>query len=189
MDTGGHNVMIAMPVYDSVKARTVEAAAGLAKSVDATLRVVSGTEISEARTELVEIAMRGQFTHVFFLDSDIICADDTILRLLEHDKQVVGAPYRLRGGKHPWAVYDRQHKPCNPARELAQVWALGTGCMLVRTDVFLLLDRPWFQYVQGSTGLRISDDVFFCARCEDAKVPVWCDGSISVGHIGEMTYA
>lgn len=188
---GGVKVTIALPVYDTVKSKTVESLVGVVKRswFPINFQIVSGTILAEALNALANIAITSASTHIFFMDADVQFADDTLDRLLAHDKDVVAAPYLARTPPHEWCVFDGIRRMTTLPVSLTKVDGIGTGCMLVKTGVFSLLPRPWFKNLLAEEkGVRVSEDIWFCIKCQQAGIDVWCDPTIKVGHVVEAVY-
>lgn len=59
---------------------------------------------------------------------------------------------------------------------LQKVDAVGSGVILIRTDVFKILPKPWFH----SPG--IGEDIFFSYQCGRHGIDVWVDTSVKTVH-------
>jgi len=57
------------------------------------------------------------------------------------------------------------------------VCAIGTGGMLIRSEVFRELEYPWFEHG------RASEDLIFCDRAREAGFPIYCDLGSRIGHL------
>lgn len=141
-----------------------------------------------ARNDLVKKLLEGDFTHLFFMDSDMKFPAASLGRLLQHDKDIVGGFYvRKRSGFLANAFVDiekgRTVKWCD---KLEKVDALGTGCMLIKRKVFETMAAPWFEYKpypEDSTQVQ-TEDVVFCDKARALGFEIWCDGTIKCGHVG-----
>lgn len=77
------------------------------------------------------------FSHLLFVDADIGFEADAVLRLLAHDKPLVGGLYRRKQMDSAAYVWNRL-PPGQEKREasgLVSCAAIGTGFMLIRRDV------------------------------------------------------
>lgn len=66
-----------------------------------------------------------------------------------------------------------------------EVEAVGTGLMLIDTDVFRLVDAPWFEDVwadKEQTNLARSQDTSFCLKARKAGVPIYVNFDCWAGH-------
>jgi hypothetical protein len=125
-------------------------------------------------------------THLLFLDTDMVFPADTLIRLLAHNKDIVGASYSRRVPPfHPLTVTEEgENLPITSG--LRRVKLLPTGCMLIRLGVFNALAKPYFNLVAEGDQLR-GEDYYFCGLARAAGFDIWCDGDLSLqmGHIGQ----
>lgn len=141
------------------------------------------------RNHCAEAARLAGATHLLFLDSDMIFPLDTIPRLLQHDKDIVGAVYAQRAAPfHPLGItLEGEH--IHVTRGLRRMKIIPAGCLMIRTSVFGKLPKPWFNI--GIEGEKIQgEDYYFCDRARAAGFEIWCDGDLSseLGHIGQAVY-
>ena len=135
-------------------------------------------------------------THILFIDPDMIFPIDTIQKLMDADKDIVGANYHEKKVPVLSTIKKRNKKDKNIPidednipKELFEVFALGGGMMLVKMDVFDKIKSPYFQAPSGeSIHDFMTEDVWFCERVQKAGIKVWCDGSLEVHHAGEFFY-
>jgi hypothetical protein len=66
-------------------------------------------------------------------------------------------------------------------RDPFPVVACGTGCLMVRRDVFKDMGEPWFQCGQIHPEL-LSEDLDFCLRAVQVGHPTYLVPSVKVGH-------
>ena len=62
----------------------------------------------------------------------------------------------------------------------------GTGCLMVRTEVFRKLPEPWFRFVDYGNGQHLSEDLFFCELARTSGYTVWADTRVRCGHVTRM---
>jgi hypothetical protein len=110
---------------------------------------------------------------------------DTLDKLLAHDKDIVGAVYQTK-----YEVQADVAEYFDDTREdFMKVKALGTGCLLIKTDVFKKLPQPWFKYEWFPNGMiKRSHDWIFCEDAINAGYEVWADRTIDVKHIGQKEF-
>lgn len=163
--------------------------------------------VHNVKTTLVEIgrgiqaweALRLNASHVLFLDSDMVVPPHTLIQLLQRNKDIVGVTYcqrrSPRGLTHE-SLHSDYQMPTDPREEVFEVKSLGFGCVLIRTDVFRKIPRPWFkvEYPGGvqenGADYHRSEDRTFCDRAREAGFKVWCDAALSreVQHCGQFEY-
>lgn len=153
----------------------------------------TGTIIPHNREVMAMAALEIGCTHVLMLDSDMTFPPDTFHRLIKHKKDIVACNCPSRDGKlTPTArTLDGSDRLSPDSSGLVEVQLAGTGIILISTDVFKALQRPWFEFswrqeMQGWLG----EDLAFCEKAREAgfKVHVDADLSKEIGHIGDCTY-
>lgn len=198
-------VCVAIPSGDDVKAgfaydlaQMVGATVAARPDIDIRLSNVQGTIIHKSRRDLVLLALKGDCTHILFLDSDMRFPRNTLARLLSHGEPIVGCNYSTR------------RAPCKPVTfasdtdatlrvftELGQdglqeVSSTGMGVMLIDLDVFRHLAQPWFDFEwDPKDGHMTGEDVFFCRKVrDDLGLTIQIDHGLShdVAHIGTYEY-
>jgi len=191
MENKEKKVIIAVPCSDSasMKARTAHSIGCIiitsgSKVIDFLLRI--SCDVVSSRTWLVNEAIKRGATHILFVDSDMILPDDSLDKLLAHDKDIVGAEYNKR--EFPLkGVYEPLEEKKTDA--LYKAKHVGTGLLLIKLDVFYDLKGPWFNFGRDSQGaLALGEDVWFCNTARDAGFDVWIDPTIKVLHAGEYLY-
>ncbi len=144
-----------------------------------------GFNTSENRNYIATQAVNNGCSHLFFVDDDMVFPPDTLDKLLARDKDIVGGVYKTK--------YEIQDDVCeyfdDRRGEFMKVKALGTGCLLIKTDVFIKLPQPWFKYEWNDNGsIKRSHDWIFCEDAINAGYEVWADPTIEMGHIGQYEY-
>lgn len=153
--------------------------------------------VDAMRDSALAQARHDGFTHVLFLDADMVWPDNVLERMLRHhDAGIVGGLYLLKGPPYaPSALGDVveteggverfAHLVLTRDAALRPVSVLGMGCTLVPVDVLEKLGpRPWFEYKDDTEGWpRVSEDVPFCRKAAAAGVPVLLDPSVKCGHV------
>jgi len=117
-------------------------------------------------------------THLMFFDTDMIFPADTLSRLLAHDKDIVGATYSKRAPPFHSLAVTEEGEHIHITSGLRRVQLLPTGCMLIRTSVFNILAKPYFNLVSEGDQLR-GEDYYFCEKARAAGLEIWCDGDLS----------
>ena len=186
-------VLIGVPSGDSVPV-PFWLSFGVAVNTDkqTELYSVRGMNTVSARNKIVYKALTEKFTHVFFMDSDMEFPPATLDRLLRHDKDIVGGFYlRKKKGYLPNAFklgFSKGQKALTEfVTEFKEVEAIGTGCLLVKAEVFEKIGKPWFHYepIEDAPDCHMAtEDMVFSRRAREAGYQIFCDGLIACGHIG-----
>lgn len=193
------SVMIAVPAMEMVNAEFAQhlamASANLvANGVKINCAFNIGSVITIARRNLVDIFMKTDFTHIWWVDSDMKFPIDAPLRLLARDKHIVGANYRRRRFPNPnftgmsgttGSFTEFQTTDNSPAMELIDV--LPHGMVLCKREVYERVPQPhYLQEFVPTLNLEIGEDIYFCQQAQKAGYQIWCDQELSreVAHIG-----
>jgi hypothetical protein len=163
---------------------------GLEKPAGSLLTTVHGQSPAQARNVIIEQALGADCTHIFFCDDDMAFPPDTINRLLKHDKDIVMGLYLMRSYPHFPAAFDMElaggynkFMYLTPDVEgLVEITNGGLGCVLIKTEVFKKMERPWV-----TLGELIKDgwcdDVAFFNRARKAGFRIYLDTECKVGHM------
>ena len=154
---------------------------------------VEGADVAYARNLLTERAM-GVADYIMFLDDDVLPPMNTITKLLAHDKDIVSGLYFSRQEPHFPQIYlknkeDSQRYDCVENYEkdkLIEIDACGAGCMLIKSEVFKKIKKPYFWYIPaGEDTLRKGEDIYFCEKAKEAGYQIYADTSIICKHLGK----
>lgn len=178
----------------------------LGQHINITTNWVVGTYVHKARQQLIEEAYEIGTNYLLWLDSDHHFPMDLLVRLMQHDKEMVGINYSTRGVPPRYVAVERvsaDHqedglggKIMPTHREdtgLVEVEALGFGAVLMKATILPTLpkDKPWFFFQWDvESGRHIGEDIWFCRMVREAgwKIHVDHDLSKECTHIGDMAY-
>lgn len=233
VDFSGVRVMVCVPAWTSIYP---EAYANHVNSFMEEMKLAkqSGMEILfapmirsaivTARNELVRRALEAECTHLFFMDDDMLMPPGSLHKLVQRNKDIVSGLCHLRTPPHfPSAFisppesdgkvfYIKDWWSQNPG-ELIEVDAVGSACVLIKTDVFEKIqetDYPgevetcphcketfdgeplkrsgqdlWYSYGRARPGENtVGEDLFFCKFAQDAGYKIYVDTTVRFGHIG-----
>ena len=135
------------------------------------------------RTKLALAALGCGSDYLVWIDSDQTFPGDALIRLMLHDKPVVGGNYPSRHEDKPTAL-DRAGKPLPRRTGLEEVGALGFGFCLMQTPILRRVPQPWFSVTLDARGDCISgEDVHFCNQARKAGIPIFVDHDLEIGHV------
>lgn len=144
--------------------------------------------VQQSRYQLARDAIEMGCTHVLYIDSDMTFPADGLLRLLAHEKPVVGGIYLTRRQPHYLLGV-----PADPGTVMTSgimpMRRLPGGFLLVETAVFERLPKPWFNvlYLEALDDW-LGEDYFFSDACWKAGIEMWADLDLSheLVHIGQQ---
>ncbi len=139
------------------------------------------------------------YTHMMWIDSDIVFTPQHFQTLLNHDKDIMSGIYMMSDSKHFATVkaWDEGYfakngtfkfmdtDELNDHKGLIEVDYTGFGFMLVKRGVFESLKYPWFRpifYKMGNCQDFCSEDVGFCRLIAEKGYKIYIDPQVRVGH-------
>lgn len=144
-----------------------------------------------------EYLLSGDYTHVFFLDSDTVPPFGTIDRLLEHDKDIVAGVYPLRDNweNQPakwsaafWAEKEGKRflefiKMNELPGNLFKAAAIGGSTVLIKRKVFEALRYPYYAVQHNEKEhMYLGEDCYFSCMASLAGFDIWVDPAIKCSH-------
>ena len=149
-----------------------------------------GSGLCMNRIKCARKAIENDCDYILFIDDDMAIPMGALLYLLRHQKPIVAANCaRKELPPRPTAKgFDGEYVYTTERSEgLERVFSVGTGIMLIHTDVFALVGEPWFC---EDPVKKIGEDVWFCQQAREAGFEIFIDHDLSkdVGHIGDFNY-
>lgn len=188
------NVMIALPCQRLVFAKAVFSLVHALRKVDFDYDFLMSMacDIVSSRTELVKQAQNNKGTHILFVDYDMffppVGADliSPITKLLEADKDIIGAAYNFRKDPLQSTATPKEGEDTSKPFKCE---VLGAGLMLIKMGVFEKVQAPWFNFGRDKDGRLVQgEDTYFCRKAIDAGYDIWADPNLGVKHIGEWEF-
>lgn len=194
---GRTRLMIAIPSRDVWKsdfgmslAAMVAATVNELPFLDIVFNNAKGATLAMNRIKLCQDAVDNQCDYVLFLDDDMRVPMHTVLMFLKRQVDIIACncarreipPRPTAKGFENELVYTREN-----STGIEKVKSIGTGIMMIHTDVFKNLPQPWFC---EDPIKRIGEDVWFCNTAREAGYDIYIDHDLSkdVVHIGEFDY-
>lgn len=197
----GPSVALCVPSNDSWKAITAFQLICLtAQSVAAGINLIPinirGQDTAEARNRMVPMALEQGADYLFWVDADMVLPAPSLIRLLNHNVDIVGADYRRRTGDFGRIGLDLDgNRISGEGTGLVERGMIGLGCLLIKAAVFRKLEAPWFARLwlterasaDNPFGFA-TEDSYLCNYARHHGYTVWCDMDLTreVQHIGEM---
>jgi len=194
-------VAILVPVRDTVHSHFSFALTQLVKTstqagLDVDIFFDASTILINQREGLIKKAIASGADKVLWLDSDMYFPSTTLLRLLNHEEDIVGCTYMKRSFPTKGVAFKdltdwESWVPIKHQSELEEVEAAGLGCMLMDTKVFSDLTMPYFEYhYQEKTKDWGGEDfqLFRKLRKKGHRVFIDLNLSMHVAHIGMFAF-
>lgn len=207
-------IAIIVPVYENAKAQFAESLTNLVALTATKTFSVDGVPtrpeivtkfhrdvLPVGRNVLVDWALAQQPNYVLFADSDMVFPADALLRLLKHQKNIVGTNSPCRDADQllvPTASMDlertrlvhttSQSPEIEPVPYIGLGFCLMTGSVLGRLHAAALQEgKPLFAFELLPDGVLRLEDWYFFDRVQRHGIQPYVDHSLSmeVGHIAE----
>jgi len=168
---------------------------------DIDIYTAAGTLIFDQRNKLVKTSIEAKCDYIVFIDADMRFPKDTIMRLLRHQKDIIGVNATTRtepviptaknltineDGSCTWLpIYS------NSLDGISKADGIGCGVMMIKASVFAKLQEPYFYFEQLPDNKILGEDIYFCIKAKDAGIDTWVDHDLSmdIKHIGQYTYS
>lgn len=153
------------------------------------LDIESGTLVYCARDRIAHKAINEKYTHVLWLDSDMIFNEDILDDLMFCGEQFVTGIYHARRKGYASTIFKSieinsierfEEYPKEPFR----IAGCGFGCVLTSVE---LLSAVCLHFGTCFTPLpSLGEDIAFCKRATDLGYKLWCEPTVVCGHIGHI---
>lgn len=185
-------LLIAIPTLDYVHSDFMDCLVKLTMrlsrdEVDYDVKIISGTLVYAARDKLARHAMSNGFTHVLWLDSDMIFNEDLVDDLMFSGKDFVTGICHARRKPFVPCFFKSLH-PVERFEDypstLFEVAGCGMACVLISTGI---LADVMLKY--GSCFCptpELGEDLAFCDKARYMNYRIYADPSIVIGHIGHV---
>ena len=190
----GNRLLIAIPTTDYIPADFVKSLAKLQqelgrRGIAYDVEVQSGTLVYIARNRLANKAINEKYTHVLWIDSDMVFGEKVYEDLADVGKEMVCGAFVSRRPPYGPCIYTSIEQN---AIEKVKDFGIrpfrvdGCGFALVLTNVELL------QAVTQKFGTCFQptdyygEDLAFCWRVKQLGREIWCEPTVRPGHIAHV---
>ena len=188
-------LLVGIPSLDFVHVDFVECLANLIRrlkddGVDFDVWICKGTLAHVARDKVACKAINEGYTHVLWLDADMIFSPDILDDLRFCGKDFVTGlacsrrpPYVLCVFNH---VSDEKgciaYKLADVPEEAFEIQGCGFACVLISTEI---LKAVMTRHKTCFLPMKIyGEDLAFCVRARELGYRIWCEPTVRLGHIG-----
>lgn len=187
-------LLIAIPTLDYMAAAFVERLLKLTRKlssqgIEYEARIKAGTLVYLAREELAAYAMREGFSHVLWLDSDMVFEDDVFDELNDTGKDIVCGIFHARRPGHQSCIFKALTPPDRYSyneypTDTFRIKGCGMACTLVKTEVLAAVKASYGNCF--TPAFNLGEDLAFCKRADELGFGLWCEPTVRVGHIGHI---
>ena len=152
----------------------------------------SGSVLLNQREKLVTSSLEVESDYILWLDSDMTFPSTTLLRLLTHEKDIVGCNYMKRSNPQTPVAYKKigdwdSWVSLDEEEELVRVEGVGMGCILIKTDLFKKINKPFFEFTYNKiTDDWLGEDFNLFSKFSNIGKNIYIDTDLSrkIGHLG-----
>lgn len=202
-------ILIAVPTFETIFPDTFKSIYDLDKAGnDLFFEYARGYDCATARNKIAQKAIDGDFNYVLMVDNDVVLPKDVLVNLLDDAKLVTLGSYAHRDNDN---IYRGRTCVCKlhndegkkyfnypleseyTAKELfelrdsgqykVEIHGGGMGCALIKTDVFRMIEYPWYDWVNYKSRRMLSEDLFFCEQCKKRGIKIYTDTRVTCGHM------
>lgn len=188
---------ICIPSRDSVPVGFAKSLANLTSTlakndINYDLKIMLGSVIPDLRMNLAYDSLDSDY--ILWLDSDMHFPSYTFEKLKSHNKDIVAATYSTRFKPQRSVAFmdqDNINLRLEQQHGLHEVFAVGMGCMLIKTEILKNISEPWFKFEWNTTTKTYSgEDIFFCKIANDCGYKIFVDSDLSneLAHYGTKAY-
>jgi len=215
------SILIGMPCYGgNVSDKTTTGLFNLGKTFvrnnikHGILTTANESLITQGRSKIANFFINNtDFEYLFFLDSDVGFDANDVLKLLEHQKEIVVGAYPMKTIPLQWNY--TLSDPQQMQDSLVAIDSIGLGFALIHRSVFVKLTEKFgkeLKYIPAdkSIGHRttenefnnsyhffqeqkvnncyMAEDISFFYRVRQVGVQPWLDTSINLCHVGSHVF-
>ena len=187
-------LLIAIPTTDYIHADFVKSLVKLTeelgrRKIAYSVEVQAGTLVYIARNRLANKAINEKYTHVLWLDSDMVFHEQILDDLLFCGKEMVCGAFVSRRPPYGPCIYTsiRQNQ-IEKVKEFGtkpfRVDGCGFACVLTTTELLQAVMQKYGNCFQPTD--YYGEDLAFCWRVKNIGREIWCEPTVRPGHIAHI---
>lgn len=190
-------LLIAVPCTDYMHADFVRSLMNLTSHLDREgirheTEIRNGSLICYARNQLALKAINEEFTHLLFIDSDMVFDENIVETLTFGGKDFVCGAFQSRHPPYRSCVYSSLDPVQRVERYGAapfRVAGCGMAMTLIGTEILKAVQEKHGDCFNPERmgGIYYGEDLAFCVRARGVGAEIWCEPTARVGHIAHRT--
>ena len=190
----GNRLLIAIPTTDYVPADFVKSLAKLQqelgrRGVAYDVEVQSGTLVYIARNRLANKAINENYTHVLWIDSDMVFGEKVLEDLMDVGKEMVCGAFVSRRPPYGPCIYSSiEENAIEKVKEFGtrpfRVDGCGFALVLTSVDLLQAMTQKFGTCFQPTP--YYGEDLAFCWRVKQLGREIWCEPTVRPGHIAHV---
>lgn len=192
-------ILIAIPTARYIEPETFKSVYDLEipDGYETVFQYFYGYQVDQIRNLIADWTING-YDYLFSIDSDISFESDTLMKMLNHNVDIISGLYIQRiPGTHQIEIYKHNERGgyTNIRYEeikdkgLVKIAGCGMGCTLIKAEVMKEIEYPQFVYHSAIDHAHtISEDIDFCRKVNEKGFQIYTDTSIKCTHRGSSDY-
>ena len=189
-------LLIGVPCMDYLHVEFVKSLNALTthlcrEGVNFTVEIQSGSLIYFARNRMANKAINEGYTHLLFLDSDMVFDENIVETLRFCGKDFVCGIFQARRSPYGCCVFESLvpvRRVKNYGTEPFRVKGCGMACTMIKTTVLQNVQQEYGNCFDPGVyeDITMGEDTAFCWRADKVGEEIWCDPTARVGHIAHV---
>lgn len=194
--------LVAVPCLDMVQTSFMNSLLRLMSVDETQISFRVSSLVYDSRNLLAGEAVSQGYDRILFLDSDMVFQPDLLIRLskdLDEGRDYVCGLFFRRKPPYKPVIYKDLHYHRDglkldmklepyldyPQNEIFEVAGSGFGAVMMTTELVNKVgDKFGYPF---SPEMGFGEDLSFCWRVKQLGIPMYCDSSVKVGHVGMGT--
>ena len=191
--------LVAVPCLDMVQTSFMNSLLRLMSVDETQISFRVSSLVYDSRNLLAGEAVSQGYDRILFLDSDMVFQPDLLIRLskdLDEGRDYVCGLFFRRKPPYKPVIYKDLHYHRDglkldmklepyldyPQNEIFEVAGSGFGAVMMTTELVNKVgDKFGYPF---SPEMGFGEDLSFCWRVKQLGIPMYCDSSVKVGHVG-----
>ena len=156
------------------------------------VEIIAGTLVYIARNKLACQAVNESFTHILFIDSDMVFDENIVETLCFCGKDFVCGAFQSRRPPYGSCIYSSL-KPVQKVKEYGlqpfRVEGCGMAFTMISTEILKEVLSKYGNCFDPARydGITYGEDLAFCVRAKNIGAELWCEPTARIGHIANVT--
>lgn len=186
-------LLIAVPCTDYMHADFVTSLVKLTQHLQRegirhTVEILPGTLIYMARNTMACKAINEEYTHILFIDSDMVFDENIVETMQFSGKDFVCGAFQSRRPPYGKCVYSSLKPQTQVERwgmEPFRVKGCGMAMTMISTEILKEVQKRFGTCFQPERieGINFGEDLAFCWRANSIGAEIWCEPTARCGHI------
>ena len=194
--------LVAVPCLDMVQTSFMNSLLRLMSVDETKISFRVSSLVYDSRNLLAGEAVSQGYDRILFLDSDMVFQPDLLIRLskdMDEGRDYVCGLFFRRKPPYKPVIYKDLHYHRDglkldmklepyldyPQNEIFEVAGSGFGAVMMTTELVNKVgDKFGYPF---SPEMGFGEDLSFCWRVKQLGIPMYCDSSVRVGHVGMGT--